>query len=87
VLLIIINTNLHQSRAGIGSKLNTHKFILIIAQIIRINTIQFEIDFVIKSITQIGHETCFIASCLSVGVAGATIFLINVCIHLKVKDI
>jgi hypothetical protein len=74
VLFIIINTNLHQSRAGIGSKLNTPRFMLITAQIININIIQFEIDLVIKSTTPIGHETCFIASCLSVGVLGATIF-------------
>jgi hypothetical protein len=60
---------------------------LIIAQIISIKTIQFHIDFVIKSTTQIGHETCFIASCLSVGVFGATIFQTNVSNHLKVNNI
>jgi hypothetical protein len=65
---IIININLPQSRAGIGNKLNTPKFMLIIAQIIKIKTIPFQIDFIIKSTTQIGHETCLIASCLSVGV-------------------
>jgi hypothetical protein len=30
-----IKINLHQSRAGIGNKLNIHKFIEIIAQIIK----------------------------------------------------
>jgi hypothetical protein len=54
---IVINKNLHQSKAGIGNKLNTHKFIEIIAHIIRMKIIQFEIDLVIKSTTQIGHET------------------------------
>jgi hypothetical protein len=58
---------------------------LIIAQIIKIKIIQFEIDFVIKSTTQIGPETCLIASCLSVGVSGATIFQTKVFNHLNVK--
>jgi len=54
--LIVMNKNLHQSKAGIGSKLKTHKFIDIIAQTIKIKIIPFQIDFVIKSTIQIGQE-------------------------------
>ncbi len=54
---IIINTNLHQSKAGIGNKLNTHKFMLIIAQITSIKDIQYQIVLLIKSTIQIGQET------------------------------
>jgi hypothetical protein len=54
--LITIKINLHQSKAGIGNRLKTHKFILMIAQIIKIKITQFVTDFVIKSTTQIGPE-------------------------------
>ena len=40
---IAISKNLHQSKAGIGNKLKTHKFILIIAQITIMKTNQFQI--------------------------------------------
>ena len=66
--LIVMSKNLPPSSAGIGSKLNTQRLILIIAQIITINIIPLVIDFVIKSTIPIGPETWSIASCLSVGV-------------------
>jgi hypothetical protein len=56
--LIVIKINLPPSNAGIGSKLNTHKFILIIAVIINKNLTQAESEFVIKSTIQIGQLIC-----------------------------
>jgi len=75
--LIVMKINLHQSNAGIGSKLKTHKFILIIAQIIDIKIIHSHIVFVIRSTIQIGQLIDFIASVLSVFVFGKIIFLDN----------
>jgi hypothetical protein len=63
--LIVININLPPSRAGIGSKLNTHKFILITAAMINKNLIPADREFVIKSTIPIGQLTCCIASVLS----------------------
>jgi hypothetical protein len=57
ILFKTINKNLHQSRAGIGNKLKTHKFIEIIAQIITKNTNQAESVLEMKFTTQIGQET------------------------------
>jgi hypothetical protein len=73
-----MNINLHQSRAGIGSKLNTHKLRLIIADNIIMNTIQADMEFEIKSTNHIGQLTCEIASCLSVSVFGLNIFHHNI---------
>jgi hypothetical protein len=83
----VIKRNLHPSRAGIGNKLNTHKFIEIIAQIINKNTIQASRELLIKSTIHIGQLTCAIASSLSFGVSGLNIFLINIHIHLNVKSV
>ena len=77
--------NLPQSRAGIGSKLNTHKFILITAVIINKNFTHADKEFVIKSTIPIGPLTCLIASVLSWGVAGLNIFFTNIQIHLNVR--
>jgi hypothetical protein len=61
----VIKINLPPSSAGIGSKLNTHKFILITAAMINKNFTQADNEFVIKSTIPIGPLTCFIASDLS----------------------
>ncbi|MDR0771957.1 MAG: hypothetical protein LBF15_02685 [Candidatus Peribacteria bacterium] len=67
VEFIKMNKNLHQSRAGIGSKLNTHKLMEIIAQNIAKNIIQALRELVMKSTIPIGQLTDCIASCLSSG--------------------
>jgi hypothetical protein len=85
IQLIIIRINLHPSRAGIGSKLKTHKLIDIIAQIINIKLIPFCIELLIKSTIHIGHFTCFIASVLCSGVSGVKILTNNNLIHLNVR--
>ena len=84
ILFKTINKNLHQSRAGIGNKLKTHKFIEIIAQIITKNTNQAESVLEMKFTTQIGQETLWIASCLSFWFSGVIIFLSKIQIPLKV---
>ena len=84
ILFKTINKNLHQSRAGIGNKLKTHKFIEMIAQIITKNTNQAESVFEMKFTTQIGQETLWIASCLSFWFSGVIIFLSKIQIPLKV---
>ena len=84
ILFKTINKNLHQSRAGIGNKLKTHKFIEIIAQIITKNTNQAESVLEMKFTTQIGQETLWIASCLSFWFYGVIIFLSKIQIPLKV---
>jgi hypothetical protein len=70
----IINKNLHQSKAGIGKRLKTQRFIEIKAQIISKNKIQLEKVSLIKFTIQIGQLIEFIASCLSVFVSGVKIF-------------
>jgi hypothetical protein len=87
VEFIKINRNLHQSRAGIGSKLNTHKLIEIIAQNMAKNIIQALRELVIKSTIPIGQLTACIASCLSFGVWGLNIFFKIYQIHLNVSNI
>ena len=82
----VINKNLHQSRAGIGSRLNTHKLIDIIAQITSKNINHASIELVIKSTIHIGHFTCSNASCLSTGVSGLNIFLTKIPNHLNVNN-
>ncbi|MBT3726184.1 hypothetical protein HOG21_00320 [bacterium] len=82
---IVIKINLHQSRAGIGNRLKTHRLIDIIAQSIIMNVIQASIELLIKSTTHIGPLTCFMASCLSLGVSGLNIFLIRIFIALNVS--
>ena len=82
---IIIIKNLHQSKAGIGNKLNIHKLIEMIAQIININIIHSEIEDEIKSTIQIGQLTCCKASSLSLGVSGTKIFQRSSFSHLKVN--
>jgi hypothetical protein len=52
--LIEISKNLHQSRAGIGNKLKTQRFIDIIAHIIIINITQDFNEFATKSTIHIG---------------------------------
>ena len=84
ILFKTINKNLHQSRAGIGNKLKTHKFIEIIAQIITKNTNQAESVLEMKFTTQIGQETLWIASCLSFWFSGVIIFFSKIQIPLKV---
>ena len=84
ILFKTINKNLHQSRAGIGNKLKTHKFIEIIAQIITKNTNQAESVLEMKFTTQIGQETLWIASCLSFWFSGVIIFDL-LCNFLKYK--
>ena len=84
ILFKTINKNLHQSRAGIGNKLKTHKFIEIIAQIITKNTNQAESVLEMKFTTQIGQETLWIASCLSYWFYGVIIYLSKIQIPLKV---
>jgi hypothetical protein len=81
-----ININLHPSSAGIGKRLKTHKFILIIAAMMNINFIPAESEFVIKSTIPIGPLTCSIASCLSIGVSGTTIFFTKLPIHWNVRS-
>jgi hypothetical protein len=56
--LIVININLQPSKAGIGSKLKTHKFILIIAAIINKNFTHADNELVMKSTIQIGQLIC-----------------------------
>ena len=82
---IIININLHQSSAGMGSKLKTHRFILIIAHNIIKKINHPAIEFVIKSTIQIGQLTCLIASLLSSFVLGLNIFLIKIFNPFNVK--
>jgi ABC-type uncharacterized transport system involved in gliding motility auxiliary subunit len=72
---IVINKNLHQSKAGIGNKLNTHKFILIIAIKIIIKTAHCDRVFDTRLTTHIGQLTLFKASCLSSSFSGLTNFL------------
>jgi hypothetical protein len=52
--LIEINKNLHQSRAGIGNRLNTQRLIEIIAHIITINITQDFSELATKSTIHIG---------------------------------
>ena len=78
VEFITININLHQSKAGIGKRLKTHKFILIIAHIIIKNTTQAFREFDIKSTIHIGPAKLSIASCLSLGFSGLNIFFISI---------
>ncbi|MDR1987816.1 MAG: hypothetical protein LBQ24_03510 [Candidatus Peribacteria bacterium] len=73
---VSINKNLHQSSAGIGKRLNTHKLIDIIAQNIIRNINQACRELLIKSTIQIGQLTDSNASFLSSGVSGLNIFLI-----------
>ena len=82
-----MNKNLHQSSAGIGNKLNTHKFIEIIAHIITININQALSESFIKSTIHIGQLRDSIASFLSTGVSGLNIFLTKIHIHLNVNNI
>ncbi|MBT3729604.1 hypothetical protein HOF65_06370 [bacterium] len=82
---IVIKRNLQPSSAGIGSRLNTHKLIDIIAHITNKNTNPACIELVIKSTIQIGHLTCSKASCLSTGVSGLNIFLTIIHNHLNVR--
>jgi hypothetical protein len=84
---MVININLHQSNAGIGNKLKTHKFIDITAHIINIKIIQALIELLIKSTIHIGQLTCLIASSLSLGVSGLNIFFTNIHIHLNVNKV
>jgi hypothetical protein len=86
-VFIVIIKNLHQSNAGIGSKLNTHKFIEIIAAIINKNIIPALNEFATKSTIQIGHFIFFTASSLSVSVFGLNIFCHKIQIHLKVNKL
>jgi len=83
--LIEINKNLHQSRAGIGRRLNTQRLIEIIAQIITIKTIPALSEFATKSTIPIGHFMFCTASILSSGVSGFTSFFTNIQIALKVS--
>jgi hypothetical protein len=80
-----IKTNLPPSRAGIGRRLKTHKLIDMIAQIMRRKITHPPSALVIKSTIQIGPLTCEIASCLSVGVSGLSIFHKRVQSHLNVR--
>jgi hypothetical protein len=83
---ITMNTNLHQSRAGIGKRLKTQRLIEIMAQIIRRKIIHPFIELVIKSTIHIGPLTCESASCLSVGVSGVNIFFTRIPSHLRVRS-
>jgi hypothetical protein len=69
-----INKNLHQSRAGIGSKLKIQRFIEIIAQKTTRNIIQDLRDSLINPTIQIGQLTDFSASSLSSLFSGLNIF-------------
>jgi hypothetical protein len=84
---VFIRKNLHQSRAGIGNKLKTHKFILKIAQIINKNTIHSHTDLLIKSTIQIGQLICAIASSLCFGFSGAKMLFQSIFNHLNVSSI
>ncbi len=75
VPFIVINTNRPPSRAGIGRRLNTHRFIDIIAAIIIINLIHPHSEPLIKSTIPIGPLTCSTASLRSTGVSGNISFL------------
>ena len=81
----VTNTNLQPSKAGIGRRLNTHKFTEITAQRINKNIIQFVKVCEIIQIIQTGPDTEFIASVLSSGVSGEKIFLTKNQSHDKVK--
>jgi hypothetical protein len=54
---IVINRNLQPSKAGIGNKLKTHKFIDIIAHITTKNNIHHSRELLIKSTIHIGQLT------------------------------
>jgi hypothetical protein len=83
----VIKTNLQPSSAGIGSKLNTQRFMLIIAHIMSIKISHAHILLLIKSTIQIGQLICCKASSLSVGVSGRKIFCPNIQIALNVNII
>jgi hypothetical protein len=87
IQFIVININLQPSRAGIGSKLNTHKFIEIIAHITNKNTKPASKELLIKSTIHTGQRTSDIASALSSGVSGLTIFLTRTHNHLNVSNV
>jgi len=74
---IIIKKNLHQSRAGIGNKLKTQRFILITAVIISKNIIHSHIDLLMKSTIHIGQLIDCIAVSLSFSSFGANILFHN----------
>ena len=85
---MVINKNLHQSRAGIGNKLKTQRLIEIIAHNIITILIQCVSNtLVIKSTIQIGHFILSKACDLSFGVSGKIIFLNNIQIHLNVRTV
>jgi hypothetical protein len=77
-VLILIKRNLHQSSAGIGSKLNTQRFIDIIAAMIKINATHASRELATRWTIQIGHFILDTASVLSSGVLGENIFCISV---------
>jgi len=79
--------NLHQSKAGIGNKLNTQRLIEIIADKINKNIIPALKEFATKSTIQIGHFIFLTASSLSVSVFGLNIFCHKIPIHLKVNKV
>lgn len=84
-VFIVKNKNLHQSSAGIGRRLNTHKLIEIRAPIIIIMVIHWSNKRTTTSIIPIGHFIFFTAWVLSSGVFGLMIFCINIQSHFNVR--
>jgi hypothetical protein len=77
-LLVHNNKSLPPSKAGIGRRLNTHRFTDIIAQRIISIVNHLLIDCVMSQTIPIGPATLSIASSLSCGVSGLNIFFTNI---------